>query len=226
MSQIKFASSAAGLMLAVGLMGCSDYKGKAPIDIPDQGSLTVGTNAYPGPSAPSVSAPPPVSPIASATPASNGIRPAAGSVSSGVSGSVAGSASTGGSVVSSMNSSQTIPAQVAYIKVLYKSVLRRTPTNAELNYWSLAYKNAPLTCMQITKMFLMSSEAKQLQDNMLSVDLVVYLYGAALGRSPDLPGYQFWVKALAQGYSRAQLLKTFSTHPEIGNRCLTYNLIP
>ncbi|MBX3020376.1 MAG: DUF4214 domain-containing protein [Bdellovibrionales bacterium] len=121
---------------------------------------------------------------------------------------------------------QPLPQQVSYVKELYKTVLRRTPSQSEVDYWSNVYRNAPLTCYEITRVFLLSVESRQLQNSLVTADLVVYLYRAAFNRTPDLAGAKFWLSSLGKGVSRSQLVSIFASSPEVGQRCIARGLLP
>lgn len=110
----------------------------------------------------------------------------------------------------------------SYEQTLYKGVLRRSGSAAEINAWADLYSSGQIDCVAMTRDFVLSAEAKVLQDKLLSVDLVVYLYNQALGRTPDNAGISFWINEMGSGrQTRAQVTSYFANDPngEITKRC-------
>lgn len=120
-----------------------------------------------------------------------------------------------------------IPVQINYIVKLYKNVLRRTPSNEEVQVWATAYSTLKFGCIGITSMFVKSPESKVLINNLLSVDVVPHLYTATFGRPVDTGGYQFWTNFLNKGaMTREQIASSLLNSPEMGNTCLANGLLP
>ena len=93
---------------------------------------------------------------------------------------------------------------------LYEAAFDRKPDASGLGYWinGLDYG---ITLLSVANSFLASSEFKsRYGDDLSQKDYVNALYLNVLNRAPDQAGTDFWVNALNNGSSRAQVLVNFS----------------
>lgn len=98
---------------------------------------------------------------------------------------------------------------------LYQAAFGRTPDSAGIGFWiSQLDKGLPLA--EIANAFLQSAEFATTLKTFGAHDggFTRTLYANVLHRDPDLSGYDFWLKALGSGISRADMLVGFSESPE------------
>jgi len=97
---------------------------------------------------------------------------------------------------------------------LYEAAFDRKPDAKGLGFWISGLDNG-VTLSSIADSFLTSPEFKTLYgDQMSQRDYVNALYQNVLNRAPDQSGSDFWVDALNNGASRAQILANFSESVE------------
>jgi len=117
-----------------------------------------------------------------------------------------------------------------YVRELYSTTLRRPtpPSEAEVAYWVNLYNQASsFGCVVITREFLVSTEARNLQTSLSAGDFVSYLYPAAFGREGDPAGVAYWTQQVAaNALTRLQLAQDFAANAEVRSRCQKAGLIP
>lgn len=97
---------------------------------------------------------------------------------------------------------------------IYKAAFDRAPDSGGLGFWIEALDNgASLT--GVANGFIGSPEFQNLYgSNVSNRDFVTKLYNNVLDRNPDQGGYDFWLGALANGASKADVLASFSESNE------------
>ncbi|MBX2986281.1 MAG: DUF4214 domain-containing protein [Bdellovibrionaceae bacterium] len=116
-----------------------------------------------------------------------------------------------------------------YIIQVYKKALLREPDDRGLIFWSRDYEGYN-GCRNVTKAFLTSPEALQVQSKLNNRDFVHYAYDLILIRDSyqDAAGAAFWTGILDRGEaSRADVLNEFFKSAELGTLCTqTYGIEP
>lgn len=106
---------------------------------------------------------------------------------------------------------------------LYTAVLARAPDLGGLGFWidrldkKIVYEGKVLDLRGVAGLFLGSDEFTATYgdiDTLSNETYVSKLYQNVLHRPLDQPGYEFWVGALEQGISRAEILVAFSESNE------------
>lgn len=93
---------------------------------------------------------------------------------------------------------------------LYQAAFDRTPDVGGVGNWTQGMNNG-MTLQQVASGFINSAEFKALYgSNPTNAEFVTLLYDNVLHRAPDTAGYNDWMKGLAQGMSRADMLIGFS----------------
>jgi hypothetical protein len=104
---------------------------------------------------------------------------------------------------------------------LYQAAFNRVPDQGGVGYW-MSLMDKGLSLAAVAHEFVSSAEFKSLYgpttSNAAFVDL---LYSNVLHRPGDAAGIEFWNKALANGYSREDLLTQFSESNENQAAALT-----
>lgn len=93
---------------------------------------------------------------------------------------------------------------------LYYGLLDRAPDYAGLDGW----KQSGLDIQDVAKAFLASPEYAATNGNPSNGEFVNQLYEAALGRAPEVAGFDAWVGALDHGASRADIAVGIAESPE------------
>lgn len=97
---------------------------------------------------------------------------------------------------------------------LYEAAFDRAPDSSGLGFWIKALDSG-VSLQTVAQGFVGSKEFKGLYGDQISQnEFVSALYGNVLGRAPDAEGANFWITALNNGASRAQVLAGFSESPE------------
>jgi hypothetical protein len=98
---------------------------------------------------------------------------------------------------------------------LYQAAFGRTPDSAGVGFW-ISQLDKGLALGEIADAFLKSTEFAVALSGFGSHDggFARTLYANVLHRDPDLAGYDYWIKALGSGASRADMLISFSECPE------------
>lgn len=97
---------------------------------------------------------------------------------------------------------------------LYQAAFDRKPDSGGLGFW-IYHMDRGLTPVGAAAGFMQSAEFAALYGASPSAEqLVTKLYNNVLHRVPDQGGFDFWMKALADGTSRAQVLAYFADSPE------------
>ncbi|MFC0168152.1 Calx-beta domain-containing protein [Pseudoduganella danionis] len=97
---------------------------------------------------------------------------------------------------------------------VYQAAFDRAPDLGGLGFW-IAQMDKGLSATAVAGGFIDSAEFTQLYGLAPSNDAFVgKLYSNVLHRTPDQGGYDFWVKALGAGVSRAEVLAAFSESGE------------
>jgi len=96
-----------------------------------------------------------------------------------------------------------------------------------MKYWTHEYDSGAIRCVGMTRSFLVSSEAKTLQNSLSTAAFVAYLYPAAFGRPGDAAGMAYWVSEIKSGaMTRAGMIQNFTADAELRNRCVHAGLKP
>lgn len=96
------------------------------------------------------------------------------------------------------------------LALLYDSFAGRQPDAAGLVFWGEAIKSGAVTLAQAAIGFVQSAEFQGRIAGMAHADLVEFMYLNTLDRAADPAGKAYWVDALDQGLSDAELLLWFS----------------
>jgi serralysin len=97
---------------------------------------------------------------------------------------------------------------------LYQAAFDRKPDTGGLGFW-IYYMDRGLSGNDAAGGFMQSPEFIGLYGaNSTAEQFVTRLYGNVLHRAPEAAGFEFWMKAMADGFSRAQVLAFFADSPE------------
>jgi len=97
---------------------------------------------------------------------------------------------------------------------LYEAAFDRKPDASGLGFWIKALDGG-VSLQSVAQGFVGSKEFKGLYGEQISqAEFVGAVYNNVLGRAPDQAGADFWITALNNGASRAQVLMGFSESPE------------
>jgi hypothetical protein len=97
---------------------------------------------------------------------------------------------------------------------LYQAAFDRKPDLAGLEFW-IYYMDRGLSATGAAAGFMQSSEFIGLYGaNPTPEQFVNKLYNNVLHRAPEQGGFDFWIKALADGFTRPQVLAYFADSPE------------
>lgn len=97
---------------------------------------------------------------------------------------------------------------------LYQAAFDRKPDAGGLGFW-IHYMDRGLTANQAAAGFMQSPEFTQLYGAAPTAEqFVSKLYSNVLHRAPEQSGFDFWIKALADGFTRPQVLGYFADSPE------------
>lgn len=97
---------------------------------------------------------------------------------------------------------------------LYKAAFDRTPDLTGLGFW-IENLDSGVSLLEAANGFINSAEFQaDYGANPSDRDFVQLLYENVLDRQPDASGYEYWVSAMQNGLSRAQVLVEFSNSPE------------
>ena len=105
---------------------------------------------------------------------------------------------------------------------LYVFCLGREAEADGLAYWSLALTNLDATGFQAAQLFFESEEFMGLQVS--NAEFMTRLYTTFMGRAPEVDGYEYWLKQLAAGTSRRDVLRAFAACPEFQKICNRYGI--
>ncbi|WP_159453180.1 DUF4214 domain-containing protein [Aquimixticola soesokkakensis] len=112
-----------------------------------------------------------------------------------------------------------------FVKLLYQNVIHRTPQQSGLDYWTDQLDNETLSRASVVSKFAESAEnigntfheaygttsGLRVTD---ALDDVFRIYQAALGRTPDISGIEYWAQQIAQGGSALQVSNQFTSSAE------------
>jgi hypothetical protein len=101
---------------------------------------------------------------------------------------------------------------VAIITGYYQTILRRTPSDAEVASWNTVVQGGGLTLEQVRTFFLNSPE------NTNIVDPIIRLYQSAFNRQPDAAGLDHWTNVVRAGTPITQIANLFAQQTEFTNR--------
>lgn len=97
---------------------------------------------------------------------------------------------------------------------LYQAAFDRTPDLPGMGFWLNAADNG-VAVAAMAGAFASSAEFKQTYgENLSNAEFIALLYNNALNRNYEQEGMDFWMKAMNDGYTRAQLLNFFADSPE------------
>lgn len=97
---------------------------------------------------------------------------------------------------------------------LYQAAFDRVPDHAGLGYWINAVDTG-ISLADIANSFIQSAEFQSMYGtNPSNVEFITLLYNNVLGRSPDQSGFDYWIRDLENGLSRAGALSSFSESSE------------
>jgi hypothetical protein len=97
---------------------------------------------------------------------------------------------------------------------LYQAAFDRQPDLSGLGFW-ISHLDAGMSLRDAANLFLASPEYTRLYgSNLANQQFVTELYHNVLHRDPEQDGMDFWMRALDNGASRAQLLEGFSESAE------------
>ncbi len=97
---------------------------------------------------------------------------------------------------------------------MYQAAFDRQPDSPGLGFWIKALDHQ-VTLRDVAQAFIQSTEfAQRYGDNPSDSAFVARLYNNVLHRDYDQGGYDFWVKMLGQGVSRADVLLSFAESQE------------
>ncbi len=100
---------------------------------------------------------------------------------------------------------------------LYLAYFNRLPDNQGLNYWVdiLKQNRAPLA--DVSDAFSASQEFRNTYGSLSDRDFVALVYNNVLVRRPDQAGLTYWVRQLALGLTRGEMMILFSDSAEFVN---------
>ena len=107
---------------------------------------------------------------------------------------------------------------IAKMVVNCYSILDRTPTGNEINYWVSKTRNGG-SGTALVKFFLQSAEYKNLNTGSSDESYIADLYQAFFGRSCNTNEIESWKNKLDNGVSRTYILAQFSASPEFKKTC-------
>ena len=100
---------------------------------------------------------------------------------------------------------------------LYLAYFNRLPDNGGLNYWVDILKQDQATLGQVSDSFSASQEFVNTYGSLSDQDFVALVYNNVLIRQSDQTGFTYWVRQLARGLSRGEMMILFSDSPEFIN---------
>ncbi len=100
---------------------------------------------------------------------------------------------------------------------LYLAYFNRLPDNEGLNYWVDILKQDRATLGQVSDSFSSSQEFVNTYGSLSDRDFVGLVYNNVLIRRPDQAGLGYWVRLLARGLSRGEMMILFSDSAEFVN---------
>lgn len=109
-----------------------------------------------------------------------------------------------------------------YITRLYIKCLGRIPDYDGLTSWQMQLENGDYSGAEVARGFFLSKEMenKGLSDS----DYVETLYLVMMDRASDSGGKDYWLNCLANGVSRAGILRGFAESNEFGEICANYGV--
>lgn len=108
--------------------------------------------------------------------------------------------------------------RTAFVYRLYKNCLGRNPDTEGLENWCRSINNG-YTGSKLAEGFIFSNEYKAKKAS--NSEFLDMLYNTILGRGPDAPGKESWLKRLASGNSREYVTNGFLYSTEFRNQCST-----
>lgn len=115
-------------------------------------------------------------------------------------------------------------AITAFVTRFYHECLNREPDPEGLNGYIKGLKNHWISGGRLAEEFFLSTEFNNF--NKSDEDFLVILYQAFFDRKPDMQGFNGWLTALGNGYTRPAILKAFIRSDEFANLCNRYGIIP
>lgn len=112
----------------------------------------------------------------------------------------------------------------AFVERFYTLVLGRQPDRGGFDNWVTALTNGSYAGGDIAKAFFLSAE--YLNQNTSNDAFVDTCYQAFFGRAADSAGKEGWLKLLAQGQSREQVLNGFIGSTEFAALAASYGIKP
>lgn len=97
---------------------------------------------------------------------------------------------------------------------LYLAYFNRLPDNPGLNYWVDILKQNRASLGEVSEAFSGSQEFRNTYGSLSDRDFVALVYNNVLVRRPDQAGLTYWVRQLALGLSRGEMMILFSDSAE------------
>lgn len=109
-----------------------------------------------------------------------------------------------------------------FVRRLYSIVLGRQPEQSGLDYWVAKLKRGDVTGAKVAYDFFNSKE--YLNKNTSNTTYIRDLYNTFFDRKPEASGQNYWMGKLAEGQSRAYVLKGFAESTEFTRICNQYGI--
>lgn len=109
-----------------------------------------------------------------------------------------------------------VPRSENYMKAyrLYRAALNRLPDQEGVDFWT-AQLDAGTSLVTVASCFILSTEFRAMYgENPTDDTFVTLLYRNVLHREPDAGGWAYWLNAMTNGLTQAQVLVEFSESPE------------
>lgn len=111
-------------------------------------------------------------------------------------------------------------------KMLYDSILGRTPDEEGLSNWNNLLSNNLLGANQIVYKFVFSDELKDKISAMSNEEFINFLYQSLFARLPETEGYNDWLNFMKNGSSKEETLIAFLNSDEWLNICKMFGVNP
>jgi serralysin len=96
---------------------------------------------------------------------------------------------------------------------LYQAAFDRVPDLPGLGFW-IKYMDLGMSLNEAAAQFMPSKEYVDKYHDTTNPEFITKLYANVLHRTPEQSGLDFWLKAIDDGHSRAEVLAFFSESPE------------
>lgn len=121
-------------------------------------------------------------------------------------------------VPSATPDSSSCPELTDSIKRLYSAYFLRDPDPGGFQYWLEIYSGPHGGLDVMSNSFADSSEFRQTYGSLTNADFVQLVYQNVLGREADQGGFDHWLNALNTGFTRGELMISFSESQEYVTR--------